>query len=193
MFFYRVDGHTWKYITKITSNLSSCAFEYKWPTNHLYIRTVTSALHINVRYLISSPCRTTTVMDSELRQLERRYNINKTMTVSSLYGITNLLYQFFKCWTIRQDEHSLYRASLTHPSVGLILAYHPHRSIPNDGLDFITGDYHTTDHASTNSYEAVGSLVFLYSANLNHFWFRLSRVFDNQQTYDKTWTKQTLK
>ncbi len=134
--FYSDDDHTWKYITKITSTLSSHAFEYKWRTNHLYIRTVTSALHINAWYLISH-CWTTMMMDSELcsyrhitRQLQKRYNINKTMMVSSWYGITNLLYQFFKCWTIRQNEHSLYRASLIHPLVGLILAFHPHWSIP---------------------------------------------------------------
>ncbi len=134
-FFANDDGHTWKYITAITSNLSIHAFEYKWPTNHLYIRTVTSALHINVRYLISAlsdhHCdgQWTMLIQSYTRQLEKRYNINKTMTVSSWYGITNLLYQFFKCQTIRQDKHSLYRASLIHPSVGLILAYHLHRSM----------------------------------------------------------------
>ncbi len=135
-FFDSDDGHTWKYITTITSNLYSHAFEYKWRTNHLYLRTVTSALHINVRYLIS-PCLTSVMMDSELfsyrhikRQLEKRYNINKTVAGSNWYGITNLLYQFFKCLMIRQDKHSLYRAWLIHPSVGLILAYHPHRSNP---------------------------------------------------------------
>ncbi len=135
-FFDCVDGYTWKYITAITLNLSRGAFEYKLPTNHLYIRTVTSGLHINIWYLIS-PRRTSAKMDSELcsykhitRQLEKKYNINKMMTVSSSYGITNSLYIFFKCLTIRQDKHSLYRASLIHPLVGFILAYHPHRSIP---------------------------------------------------------------
>ncbi len=86
---------------------------------NLYIRTVTSTLHINIWYLIS-PCRTTMLMDSELcsyryitRQLEKRYNINKMMMISSWYGITNLLHQFFNHWTIRHDEHSL-----TDPSFG---------------------------------------------------------------------------
>ncbi len=152
------------------------------------------------------------VMDSELcsyrhttRQLEKRYNINKTMTVLSWCGITNLLYQFFKCRTIRQDEHSLYRASLiSSPPVyfndGLSRR---HQCVVNIYYRWMASSVRGKHLLQVNTIPLTMLLQTVmkpweawsfYNQRISTISdFRLSRVSDTKQIRDKTWTKQTLK